>query len=576
MSIFDLLRWKKKIPSPWQKYYSESEFNITIPDISMYKQIKNSSIKFPNNVAIEYMNKKIKYKKLIKSVDKMSISLKKMGIEKGDIVTICLPNIPEALIVLYALNKIGAVASMLHPLSAEEEIKNSVNSTKSKLLVMLDKFYEKIENTNTTMCVNKVIFVSPANSLNILFRTIYNIKEYRKFKHHPLGKKYMSYRRLMTKSLFKKNIRFPKMGRDVAAVILQSGGTSGKPKNVVLQNRAFILGSKQEVGCLDITDKDSCLGIMPNFHGFGLSVCMHTPLANGAKTILIPQFNGKKFDTLFKKTKPSIVLGVPTLYEALITYKNEENLDLSFLRYAISGGDVLSKKLEDKVNEFLKSHNSNARITQGFGCSEALAAVCLGYGDINKSGSVGIPLPGNHIKIIDPNTMKTVKYGTVGEICIHSKALMMGYLNDESETNTVLQVHDDGHVWLHTGDLGYMDKDGFVFYKSRLKRMIISSGYNVYPSHVEEVIESHPSVLQCSIVGVPHPYKQQVVKAFVVLKPGCNRLFIKQQLKDYCSKNLAKYMVPYEIVIRKGLPTTKLGKVDFKTLQNDNRGDDDE
>jgi len=249
---------------------------------------------------------------------------------------------------------------------------------------------------------------------------------------------------------------------------------------------------------------------------------------------------------------------------------------LSHLKYLISGGDLLPKSLEERVNEYMQEHNSKARITQGYGLSEALAAVTLAHDDVNKSGSIGIPLPGNHVKIIDPATRKTLPSGKTGEIVIHSKAFMMGYLNDDKETNTALQIHDDGHIWLHTGDLGYMDEDGFIFYQGRAKRMIISSGYNVYPSHVEEVIEAHPAVLQCTVVGIPHPYKQEVVKAFIVLKDGYHTLFVKSDIKEYCKKNLAKYMVPYQYVYRKKLPKTKLGKVDFKALQSDNGGSDDE
>jgi long-chain acyl-CoA synthetase len=315
---------------------------------------------------------------------------------------------------------------------------------------------------------------------------------------------------------------------------------------------------------------------MPNFHGFGLSVCMHTPLALGCYTILIPQFNSKKFDILFKKKKPTCVLGVPTLFEALISNNNVKNLDLSFLKYAISGGDLLKQSLEDDINKYFKEHNSKARITQGYGLSEALAAVTLAHDEVNKSGSIGVPLPGNHIKIINPSTRKTQEFGEIGEICINTQAFMMGYLNNEIETNAALQIHQDGHIWLHTGDLGYMDEDGFIFYKGRQKRMIITSGYNVYPSHIEEIIEKHPAVLQCSVVGVPHPYKQEVTKAFIVLKEGFHGLFVKTQIKEYCKKNLSHYMVPHDFVYRKNLPKTKLGKVDFKKLQSDIGGDDDE
>ena len=464
---------------------------------------------------------------------------------------------------------------MVHPLSASEEIKTAITSTRSKFVFVLDLFYDKVIDILDDTCCEMVIVCSAADYLQFPLNILYKFKNIKKIKNVKYNDNTISYKKFMRMG---SGIEFSekRYGKDTAAVILHSGGTSGKPKNVVLQNRAFILGSKQEQECLKLSSKDSCLAIMPNFHGFGLSVCMHTPLSIGASTCLVPEFNGKKFDVLFKQKKPSIVLGVPTLFEALITYKNVENFDLSFLRYAISGGDILTKNLEERVNNFFIEHNSRARITQGYGLSEALAAVCLAYDDINKSGSIGIPLPGNHIKIIDPATLKEVKYGDVGEIVIHSKALMMGYLNDESETNAALKIHDDGHVWLHTGDLGYMDKDGFVFYKGRQKRMIITSGYNVYPAHVEEVIESHPAVLQCTVVGVPHPYKQEVGKAFIVLKDGYHKIFVQNDIKEYCKKNLAKYMIPYYFVYRKQLPKTKLGKVDFRKLQSEGESLDDE
>lgn len=576
MSIFDIFRKRKEIPTPWSKYYTDEELNIKIPNISLYEQVLRSYKKYPDNIAYQYFNRKVKYKKFIKQIDRAALSFKKLGVKKGDVVTLCMPNIPEVLISFYALNKLGAIANMLHPLSAEEEIKESLISTNSKYLVMIDMFYSKIKDCIKSTNVANVIFVSAADSMNIFMGIGYKITQINKYKKYPRNKYFMSWNKFKRISLFRKEKIDKTFGKDAPAVILHSGGTSGKPKNVVLQNRAFILGAKQEsIALTKLHAGDCCLAIMPNFHGFGLSVLMHTPLALGCYTILVPQFNAKKFDTLFKKTRPTCVLGVPTLFEALISNENEKDLDLSFLKYAISGGDLLNKKLEERINAYFKEHNSEAIITQGYGLSEALAAVCLAHDDVNKSGSVGIPLPGNHVKIINPSTRKTVPFNVVGEICIHSKALMMGYLNNESETNDAIQIHDDGHIWLHTGDLGYMDEDGFVFYKGRIKRMIITSGYNVYPSHIEEVIESHPAVLQCTVVGVPHPYKQEVPKAFVVLKEGFHGLFIKAEIREYCRKNLAKYMVPKDIVYRKKLPTTKLGKVDFKKLQSD-IGEDDE
>lgn len=575
MGIFDIFRKRKPIAAPWSKYYTDEELNIKIPDISLYKQVVNSSQNYPDFLAYKYLGKKVTYKKLVKQIDKAAIAFKKLNVKKGDIVTICLPNLPEALISFYALNKLGAIANMLHPLSAEEEIKESLISTNSKFLVMADMFYNKIKDIINSTEVKKVIFVSPSDSMKILLKVGYRLININKYERYPRNERFISWNKFIRSSNFSKIEIKDNNGKDTPAVILHSGGTSGKPKNVVLQNRAFILGAKQEKIMLKrLNVGDCCLAIMPNFHGFGLSVCMHTPLTLGCYTILIPQFDASKFDVLFNKEKPTCVLGVPTLFEALIGNNNVKNFDLSFLKYAVSGGDMLSKSLEEKVNKYFKEHNSKAIITQGYGMTEVLAAVCLGADDVNKSGSVGIPLPGNHVKIINPSTRKTNPYNVVGEICINTKALMMGYLNNESETNEALQIHDDGHIWLHTGDLGYMDEDGFIFCKGRSKRMIITSGYNVYPSHIEEVIEAHPAVLQCTVVGVPHPYKQEVPKAFIVLKDGFHGVFIKNEIKEYCKKNLAKYMVPHDFVYRKKLPKTKLGKVDFKKLESDSGKDD--
>ena len=575
MSIFDIFRKKKKINTPWAKYYTKEQFKYKIPDISMYEQVKNSYLKYPNHIAINYMNKKITYASFMQKINTVAKGFKNLGIKQGDIVTILLPNIPETLISLYALNKLGAIANMTHPLSAEEEIKKALESTKSKYLIIYNARYDKIKNFINDLNIKKVIFVSPGDSLNIISSLVYDISQFFKIKHHPINKKFISWKHFYLYSIIQKDFIPQKFGKNTAAVILHSGGTTGTSKNVVIQNRAFIFAAYTEkVSLSKLKSNDSALAIMPNFHGFGLSISMHTPLSLGCSTILVPKFNASNFDTLFKKTKPTVVLGVPTLFEALISNNNEKNLDLSFLKYVVSGGDNLTLELEKKVNQYLKEHNSNAIIIQGYGLTEALACVTIARDDINKSGSVGIPLVGNHIKIIDTATRKSLKPNNVGEIIVHSKALMMGYLNNEKETNEALQVHPDGHIWLHTGDLGYLDEDGFLFCQGRIKRMIITSGYNVYPSHIEEIIENHPAVLQCSVVGIPHPYKQEVPKAFVVLNEGVHNIFIKAELKRYCQKRMAKYMIPQEFVIRKRLPKTKLGKVDFNALKQDNKDDE--
>lgn len=574
MGILDLLSIGK-IKEPWDKYYTKEELNFKIPNKTMYEFVLESKNKYPNNRAIQYFNKKITYKKLIDKIDKMARTFTYYDIKKGDIVTICMPNTPEVLISLYALNKIGAVAHMLHPLSAEEEIKDAVNKTKSKILLIIDMNYTKIKNIIDDTDIFKVVFIKASDSMDIVTHIGYNLTK-KKYLKYPKTEKYISWKRFYKKYKKQKNIEIPELDKESAAVILNSGGTSGKPKYVVIPNKAFNTSAIQEkIALKKLVPGDSTIAIMPNFHGFGLSVCMHTPLSFGFYTILIPQFDSRKFDVMLNKYKPSTILGVPTLYEALIKSNNVKNLDLSYMKYVVSGGDTINKNLEEKINKYLKQHNCDTKITQGYGLTEGLAAVSLCFDDKNKSGSIGIPLPTNHIKIIDPATRKRVKPNVIGEICISGPTIMKGYFLEEAETNDALQVHSDSRVWLHTGDMGHMDSDGFLYYDQRIKRLIITSGYNVYPSHIEEVIEKHPDVLQCTVVSMPHPYKVNVPKAFIVLREGKTASIIKKlEIKDYCKKNLAHYMCPYKIVFRKSLPKTKLGKIDFKTLQDDD-GDDD-
>ena len=247
-----------------------------------------------------------------------------------------------------------------------------------------------------------------------------------------------------------------------------------------------------------------------------------------------------------------------------------EHLNLSSLKYVISGGDSLSSTLERKINVYLENHHAKVKISQGYGMTESLAAVALAIGKCNKPGSIGIPFPSNYIKIVKPGTQEEVTYQEDGEICISGPTVMAGYLDNEKETNEMLQIHKDGMIWLHTGDMGTMDEDGVVFYKQRIKRMIISSGYNIYPAYVEQIIEEHPAVMKCTVIGIPHPYKIEVPKAYIVLKNGYNPITIRKSIKDHCKKNLASYAIPYEFEYRKSLPKTLIGKIDFKKLQEEN------
>jgi len=319
----------------------------------------------------------------------------------------------------------------------------------------------------------------------------------------------------------------------------------------------------------NLKPRDRALTILPVFHGFGLALSVHAPICLGCELVLIPRFKVDEFGKIISKNRPNVIFGVPTLYEGMLK-NNNEKLDLSYLKYAICGGDSLSGNLQNRINEYFKKHNASITVSQGYGMTECLAGVVINIDKCNEPGCIGIPTPGTDIKIVEPFSQKEVRDGEDGEICVSGPTMMLGYLNNEEETNQVLQIHDDGYLWVHTGDIGCVNKDGMIFYKQRLKRMIITSGYNVYPKHIEDVIEEHEAVLSCTVVGIPHPYKVEVAKACIVLKNDyIDTPIVRASIKQHCEKHLAKFEQPFKYEFRKSLPKTKMGKIDFRKLQEE-------
>lgn len=576
MNFFSLIGLKKKPKGRWTKYYSKKEMNLDVPNISIYQFLKNKSLEnnYKDNVALEYYGTKITYGQLFKEIDRTARALRNQGVRRGDVVTILSANIPEAIYSFYALNKIGAVANMIHPLSGENEIKEALQRYSTAMLIAMDITYEKFKNILDETDVYKTIIISAKDSMNSLLKIGYEITQGRKVvKPNKSNREFLYW-----KDFIKEGENYTKdkvaefTKRDTPAVILHSGGTTGTPKGIVLSNGNFNAATIQTQTLLKtITTEDSVLAIMPIFHGFGLSVSIIDVLSFGAKVILIPTFKASEFDKLLTKYKPSILVGVPTLFEALMTNERMKNVNLSHVKLLISGGDTLNKARIKKLNEFLTDHGTNATLLQGYGMTESVAAVCLDRQFASRPGTIGIPFPSNYIKIVKPGTHIEADVDEDGELCICGPTVMLGYYNNEKETNEALHIHDDGNVWLHSGDIASMDKDGYITYKQRLKRMIVTSGYNVYPSQIEEVIERHEAVVDCSVIGVPHPYKIEVAKAYIALKQGYKDTpKLRQELLDLCKKNLAAYSVPKEFEFRKSLPKTMIGKVDFRKLQQEN------
>ena len=495
-----------------------------------------------------------------------------MGVRKGDVVTICMPNTPQALDVFYALNRIGAVSNMVHPLSAQNEITSYLDFAESNMILTLDMFYEKVKKA-TKNCNHKVIILTARmqDELPIFKAAGYLATQGRKFLKYP-EKDDLLYTDFLKKGTM--NIALPEIVYDPSkhCSILYSGGTSSLPKGICLSDKNFNATALQATACIQSTLAPgyTMLSCMPVFHGFGLGINIHTVLVNGACCILMPSFNGKSYANMLKKRHPNYIAGVPTIFEALLHIPELDGVDLSFLKGVFCGGDSLSVELKKKVDVFLKEHNASIQIREGYGLTECVTASCLTPKDTYREGSIGLPFPDTKYCIVKPGTDEEVHPMEEGEIILKGPSVMLKYLKNEEETKNTLRRLSDGDIWLYTGDLGYMDEDGYIYFKQRIKRMIITNGYNVYPSQIENVIDSCDEVSYSCVIGVKDERRMQRVKAYIVLKDGVPANdTTKQHILDELRLHVAQYALPKEIEFRKELPKTLVGKVAYRKLEDE-------
>ena len=560
--------------APWLKYFGDIPAHLDYPSGSMYEAVRESAqrLKKMNSVAYEFQGKKTTYKQFLNKIELLGKAYRSIGINEGDTVTVCMPNTPQGVDTFYALNRIGAVPAMIHPLSAVGEIAFYINTAQSKAVLVVDLFYEKVlEALKQVDHPVKVVVAHIKDELPFPLNMLYPLTL--KKKPAPLpkdNKDVIDWADFVSagKKAPALNNEFPK--KDDTAVILFSGGTTGTSKGIQLTNLNMNALAAQVASNAGFSMEGlRMFSVMPLFHGFGLGVGIHTALMASGTCIIIPQFTIQTYARDVKKYKPNVIVGVPTLYEALLRSEGFD-FDLSFLRGMFCGGDSLSVELKKKVDKFLKDHNATIQVREGYGTTECVTASCLTPYDTYREGSIGIPFSDTYYAIVNPQNDTEVPYGEEGEICICGPTVMKGYLNNAEETASTLRVHADGNVWLHTGDLGVMDEDGFVYYKQRMKRLIIVSGINVYPSQVENAIDAHPDVLLSCAVGVPDPYKMHVVKAFVVLRQGVDPSDkIKEEIIENCKKNISRYGVPKEIEFRTELPKTLVGKVAYRVLEEE-------
>ena len=536
----------------------------------MVDMVLQSAEKWPDNVAYSYYGHKVTYKNFVKKIEKAARALKNYGVKEGDRVTICMPNTPEGITMVYAVNMVGAICNMVHPLSSEKELEYYIKVAESKYVLVIDAVFDKVYKLRDTAQLERIIVVRPSDGLGFLKKRLYKLLHVKKVRLPANDGRVVLWEDFIANSYFYQgNYHEERDGEDLA-IIMYSGGTTGAPKPVMLSN----LNINAESIC-DYTTIRQCvpgasvLAILPLFHCFGLGVCIHTPLIKGMSCVLIPVFSHKQFADIIKKNEPTFIVGVPTLFESLISTKLGPD-DLKSVTAVICGGDALNATLRDKVNDYLGSHGSSAKIRVGYGLTEGSGAVCLSPESVFGDGIIGAPHPDMDFKIVKPDTFKSQPTGEDGEICISGPLVMMGYLGDEAETAQALRVHDDGKIWLHTGDIGHFGDDGLIYFGQRLKRIIISSGYNIYPTHLESIINSHEAVLTSTVIGIDHPHKGQVPKAFIVLKPGYKPgKRLEREIRELLERNVPVYALPVAYEFRDKLPQTKIGKVAFRELEKE-------
>ncbi|MBR5561034.1 MAG: AMP-binding protein [Clostridia bacterium] len=559
------------VKTPWKDHLGDVPMHLDYFEGSMFEAVELIAQKYPNHIAFDFMGRPTTYKKLVQEIETCAKALRTIGIREGDKVTIAMPNCPQAICLFYAVNLVGGIANMIHPLSAEKEIEFYLNESESVTAITLDQFYHKFEAIRKNTKVVNIVIASIRDALAQPIKAGYMLTEGRKIKKIPSDAPVIRWKEFMRLSRCCFYDYKVKRTGDDPAVILYSGGTTGTTKGIVLTNKNFNALGQQVIAANPMfRPGDKMLAAMPVFHGFGLGVCIHTMLTQGGRCILVPRFTPKTYARDLVKKRCNFVAGVPTLYEALLRLKDMEGADLSCLKGVFSGGDSLSIELKKKLDKFLYDHKASVQVREGYGTTETVTACCLTPAHMFKEGSIGLPFPDTYIKIVEPGTDRELPYGEEGEILLAGPTVMKEYMHHPEETAQTLRSHEDGLTWVYTGDLGKMDAEGFVYFRGRAKRMIITSGYNVYPAQIENILDAHEAVQMSCVIGVPDPLKMQRVKAFVKLAAGVEPSeAIKQELLNHCAKHVAKYAMPRDIEFRDEMPKTLVGKVAYRVLEEE-------
>lgn len=557
------------VDKPWLKYYTQEQVHAPLPEVTIYEYFYKNNKAYPDEIALEYLGAKISFGSLFAHIEECVKSLTALGVQQGDIVTVALPSIPEALYMVYALNRMGAVANMIHPLAGEKEILYYINEVRSRIVILFEGTYAIVKDSVHTTTAKKAVVVSAGDSLPFGIKQLYMLKnKLPKFGETDMFMNWKQFVRLGN------GVEITPVKKDSAAVavISHTGGTTGEPKGVMCTDKNINALIWQIGGNLEHQRQEKNLVVLPPFVNYSLVNAMLMPLALGLQVTLLPKYEADQFDVYVKKYQPNHISSIPPYWEALLSNERLKKMDLSCLKNVFYGGEAMNTQKEEEVNKLFRACGAKVKLGKGLGSTEMVSAATFTHEDCNVIGSVGIPMVRVNCKIVEPETFEELPYRQIGEICFAGDTLMVGYYNNQEATDAIIKYHPDGIRWMHTGDLGYVTEDGVVFITGRIKKILLTIGKDgnptkIFPDRVENVLMQHPAVALCCVIGIPDEVRTHYPRAYVILNDGYEEM--TDALLSYCEDKLPEYMIPEEIVYRNEFPRTSRGKVDYRALEQE-------
>lgn len=550
---------------PWLRFYGGVPESLDYPDVTLYGALRESIRRTPDAIAYDFYDTTATYRELGEEIDRFSAVLVSLGLGLGDRITISLPTCPQGVIAFYAAARAGVVASFIHPLSAPAEVEGFLNRSGSRVALGLDAFYASFGDIEGRTPLETLILTRIPDYLGPVKRLGFRLTKGRKIRRVPPDPRVRWWSELMAQR--RPAVPPAPVRTDEPVAILYSGGTTGTPKGILLSHRNFVTEGLQVRAWVGLGPEDTILAALPIFHGFGLAALVNAGLLSGCRLLLVPVFSPETTAELMRTKQPTLIAGVPTLYDALVRDPALRKADLSSLRAAFSGADSLPEPVRLGFESLVAERGGRVNLLEGYGLTESLTGVIgMPVGE-SRPGSIGVPFPDTLVAVCRPGEAEEQPPGEEGEICICGPSVMLGYFDDPESTAATLVRHPDGRTWLHTGDIGRMDEDGFFYFTSRLKRMIKSSGFNVFPPQVESALYDHPAVAEACVVGIPDAAQGERVVGVVVPAPGAEPGDeLAAELIEHCRTRLIKWSCPRDIEFRDELPKTRVGKIDFTTV----------